>query len=289
MHILVTAEEVYQRYGDRYGPFDRIVYAKRIDAQAVEQEYASLSATQVTGLGGRQAVDTAKLIGSLQGCPVRAIPTAFSTDAFLTDSTAIRQNGTVVYRPTQKPDELTIDFDILLEAPLRLNAAGWGDIFSIYTAAWDWQAASSYAGEAYDEVIARDALALLETVVRPDSREGLEALLDALRQEVALCEKAGHSRPEEGSEHFFVYSLENCLPPGKNFLHGELVALGVYQMARLQDQDVKAVTARMDSVGLQWRSGPIGIDDMAVLKTLLEMSDYAYRHKLPFSVINIMK
>ncbi|MFQ5435295.1 MAG: hypothetical protein ACE5FD_10510 [Anaerolineae bacterium] len=39
--------------------------------------------------------------------------------------------------------------------------------------------------------------------------------------EVQLCNQIGHARPEEGSEHYFAYAVENVM--GKGLPHGDLV------------------------------------------------------------------
>ena len=46
------------------------------------------------------------------------------------------------------------------------------------------------------------------------------------------CDDYGHSRFEEGSEHFFAYTFEHVT--GRTLMHGELVALGVLIMSTLQ-------------------------------------------------------
>jgi len=43
------------------------------------------------------------------------------------------------------------------------------------------------------------------------------------------CDDYGHSRFEEGSEHFFAYTFEHVT--GRTLMHGELVALGSASLA----------------------------------------------------------
>eukprot|EP00666_Eupelagonemidae_sp_cell4sb_P008539 gene8539-7115_t len=55
---------------------------------------------------------------------------------------------------------------------------------------------------------------------------GLRRLVEVLCLEVALCNQIGHSRPEEGSEHYLCYLME-ALVPEERFTHAELVGPGL--------------------------------------------------------------
>lgn len=145
----------------------------------------------VVGAGGGVAIDVAKYIGASNDAKVIGFPTIISTDAMYTSSTAVREHGMVRYIPTKKPDEVILDFDLIIRAPYRLNAAGWGDVLSIHTAVWDWQLAAKRIGESYSPEVAEKALRLLDKAVRVDVKEGLARLNECLQAEVALCEELG--------------------------------------------------------------------------------------------------
>jgi glycerol-1-phosphate dehydrogenase [NAD(P)+] len=285
--LFVTTPEVWARFGGRFAHLaERIEFVNSTARDEVGRRFDDIEASVVYGLGGGQAVDIAKYVGARRGCKVVAIPTIVSVDAFLVGDTALRDAGRVVYVPTKKPDELIIEPEIVLSAPPRMNSAGWGDVLSIITAVWDWRAAHADTGEPFDEDIARQALALTEQAARVDNERALAALVSALRSEVELCERWGSARPEEGSEHFFVYTLENHLPADRKFLHGELVGLGIFLMSQWQGQDVERITRLMDRAGLVWRPSDIGAPDEAVRRTLEELPDRAREFDYPYSVIN---
>jgi glycerol-1-phosphate dehydrogenase [NAD(P)+] len=285
--LFITTPEVWERYGEHFASLaQRVEFVGSTARQEVSRRFDDLEASEVYGLGGGQAIDIAKYIAARRGCKVVAIPTIISVDAFLVGDSALREGGRVVYVRTKKPDELVIRPDILLSAPPRLNCAGWGDVLSVVTAVWDWRAAHEDTGEAFDESIAKQALALTEQATAVNSEAALEQLVAALRAEVALCEQWGSARPEEGCEHFFAYTLENHLPPTTKFLHGELVALGVYHMAQWQGQDIERVTGLMDRAGLVWRAPEIGVPADAIAAALDELPQRAAEFEYPYSVIN---
>jgi glycerol-1-phosphate dehydrogenase [NAD(P)+] len=285
--LVLTTPEVWARFGGRFAHLaQRVEFVDSTARDEISRRFDDIEASVVYGIGGGQAIDIAKYVGARRQCRVVAVPTIISVDAFLVDATALRDGGRVVYVPTKKPDELIIEPEIILSAPPRMNSAGWGDVLSIITAVWDWRAAHEDTGERFDEGIARAALGLTEQVTRVDNEQALDKLLGALRAEVELCERWGNARPEEGSEHFFVYTLENHLPQGRKFLHGELVGLGICLMSQWQGQDVEGITRLMDRAGLMWRPSDIGVPEGAVSRTLEELPARAPEFGYPYTVIN---
>jgi len=271
---------------------ERFVFDGEIQVQSTKLEYLEDLAKKhtnwdlVVGAGGGVAVDVAKYIGAKNNIKAIAFPTILSTDAIYTSSTGIRQQGTVRYIPTKKPDKVILDFDLLLKAPYRLNVAGWGDVLSIHTATWDWKLATEKTSERFSPEIAQMASRILEKVCRVDSREGLMTLNDCLKAEVELCERFGSARPEEGSEHLFVYLIENYLP--KPYPHGELVALGIYELSKVQRNRVDFITGLMDKIGLKYKAQDLGIDERLVRKVLDELPEYSRRHNFFYTVVDEM-
>jgi glycerol-1-phosphate dehydrogenase [NAD(P)+] len=285
--LFITTAEVWTRHGARFAKLaDRVEFVNSTMREEVSRRFDDIGASEVYGLGGGQVIDVAKYVGARRGCKVVAIPTIISVDAFLVGDSALRAGGRVIYVATKKPDEIIIEPEIVLSAPPRMNSAGWGDVLSIITAVWDWRAAYEDTGEPFDEDLARQALALTERAAPVDSEESLAGLVAALRAEVELCEKWGSARPEEGSEHFFAYTLENRLPQERKYLHGELVGLGISLMARWQGQDVEHVTGLMDRAGLLWRADEIGVPEQAIATALRELPRRARQLGYAYSVID---
>jgi len=107
-----------------------------------------------------------------------------------------------------------------------------------------------------------------------------------LKAEVELCERFGSARPEEGSEHLFVYLIENYLP--KPYPHGELVALGIYELSKVQRNRVDFITGLMDKIGLKYKAQDLGIDERLVRKVLDELPEYSRRHNFFYTVVDEM-
>lgn len=253
----------------------------------------------VYGVGGGLAIDTAKYVASVNELPLIAIPTILSTDAFLTDATGVRENGCVQYLPTKTPNTVIVDMDMLGNAPAAMRASGAADVLSIATALWDWQEAEKMGENPSDQQITPQAVAMAETLLQTlleNAREigngtpkGLKLLLDLLCMEVQLCNLCGHSRVEEGSEHYFTYALEKHLTSANSgdLLHGELVGLGILLMAALQSQPWMQYRHALECLQINYR--PSAIAPEAIADTLINLSEYVAEHKLPYTVATTLR
>ena len=257
----------------------------------------------VYGIGGGLAIDTAKYVAAATGLPLVAIPTILSTDAFLTDATGVRENGCVQYLPSKAPDTVIIDMDVLCNAPASMRASGAADVLSIATALWDWQEAEKMDENPSNQQLIPQTVDIARTLLQTlldNAREigrgtptGLKLLLDLLCMEVQLCYLCGHSRAEEGSEHYFVYALENHLTAanmatnGDTFLHGELVGLGILLMAVLQSQPWTQYRHALECLQINYH--PPSVPREAIADTLINLSDYIAQHQLPYTVATTLR
>ncbi|MCA9996424.1 MAG: iron-containing alcohol dehydrogenase [Anaerolineales bacterium] len=242
----------------------------------------------VYAVGGGLAVDAAKYIAVKQNKPLVCLPTALSVDAFLTWASGYRHDGCVYYLETKPPDALIIDLAVLAAAPTAVRAAGICDLLSIATGCWDWQFAHEqgqnpahapfipYVYQAAQAIL-QGSLDCAEAAGRGDP-DGLKQLLDCLALEVQLCNQIGHSRPEEGSEHYFAYAVENVM--GKGLPHGDLVGPGIVLMAEKQGQDTAPLLRALDACHI-----PLGnIPETAVIQTLSILPTYVRQHRLPYGI-----
>ncbi|MBI3735058.1 iron-containing alcohol dehydrogenase [Candidatus Sumerlaeota bacterium] len=239
----------------------------------------------IYAVGGGLAVDAAKYLAAAKRLPLVCIPTAISVDAFLTWASGVRQEGSVRYLVTKPPDQLIVDLKRIGSGPPPLRAAGICDVLSIATGLWDWNYAhernANPPGMDYLPYAAHVAAAILEGSLdcaeaagRGDPA-GLKQLLDCLALEVQLCNQLGHSRPEEGSEHYFAYAVENLM--GKGLPHGDLVGPGILLMAQLQGQETAPLRRALEACHIPLNRIPPEI----VRETLRGLPDFCRRHNLP--------
>jgi glycerol-1-phosphate dehydrogenase [NAD(P)+] len=242
----------------------------------------------VYAVGGGLAADAAKYLAAQRELPLTCLPTALSVDAFFTWASGVRQEGCVRYLETKPPDLLVVDFEILRAAPAAIRAAGICDLLSIATGSWDWRFAAERdmnpPGMEYAPHVDQVAAAILQgaydcaAAAGQGDPDGLKQLLDCLALEVQLCNQIGHSRPEEGSEHYFAYAVENQV--GAGLTHGELVGPGILLMAERQGQDVAQLRRALEACHV-----PLGrIPQAAMTSTLSALPEYVRRHGLPYGI-----
>ena len=247
----------------------------------------------VYAVGGGLVADAGKYIAYKLGLPLVVLPTALSVDAFFTSATGIREDGGVKYIDARPPDQVVIDFDIISAAPPQIRAAGITDVLSILTGSWDWQYAHQSGmnptGMEFIPWVHQNAQSILQGVVDcaeaagEGDHAGLKQLLDCLCMEVQLCNQLGHSRPEEGSEHYFTYCAEQFSGPA--WPHADLLGPGILYMAKLQGQDSKAAEAAMRACHIPLEHI---LPDM-VERTIAALPEYCQKHDLPYGIAHTMK
>ena len=290
--LLVTMPEPWDVARSMLSKPPRHVYfVETMDRAAVERAEAALPpADTVVGLGGGVALDFAKYVAWRRGREPTLVPSIASVDACVTNTIAVRDEGKVHYIGFVVPRTVLVDFDLLQSAPPHLNRAGLGDILSIHTARWDWQAAARQGRVAYDEEVARQAAALVDQLearaeeIRAVNENALRWLIEAYAAENALCLQVGHSGPEEGSEHFFAYNVEHRT--GRGYVHGELVSLGVLLMARLQENEPARVERILQTTGVRFQPQALHLSRTDVESALLTLRAYVENEHLPYSAIN---
>lgn len=262
---------------------------ERVDLYALAASVPD-EAEAVVGLGGGQALDTAKYVAWVRGVRLLQLPSIVSVDAAFTQEIGVREQGRVRYVGRTRPAEVVVDPELVRAAPPELNRAGVGDILSCHTALFDWRLASARGqGVPWDEELAALGRSLVESVdaaaahVAAVDEEGVRFLAQSMQRVGAGCTAAGHPRFEEGSEHFFAYAFEWLT--GEHRIHGELVSLGVVAMSCVQGNDAARVADLLTRCGVRWRPHELGVDRELLGRILGALPGYVAAEGLFASVV----
>jgi len=276
-YTLITMEEPWELFKDRVQQKPtRVFFVTELDwyrLEALERQLPEVEA--IVALGGGTVTDAAKYLAWRRHLPVDVFPSITSVDASVTKSIAARSGGHVTYIGYIVPRNVYIDYPLIQGAPKRLNISGVGDIICSYTALWDWRLAHEHTGESYDPDVVSQMEAWLERIhtgaweIKLVSKKGIQLIMQAFEDISLICRRFGSSRPQEASDHTFAYNAE--FQTGKNFLHGELVALGTYVMAKLQGREMTYLSEVYQKTGLLWQPRDIGLtkDEFSNIMTTL--------------------
>jgi glycerol dehydrogenase-like iron-containing ADH family enzyme len=251
-----------------------------------------LADATVVGVGGGTAMDTAKFVAWQLGRPLVQVPTITSVDAGFTDAIGVRDGGRVRYIGMITPECVVLDLPLVRSAPPRLNRAGVGDILSCHTGLFDWRlAVHAGHGHVWDDDLAALGAQLLDELdaaadeVAAVSDDGVRFLADAYRRIGAACAWAGHSRFEEGSEHFWAYAYEHAT--GAHPVHGEIISFAVCALASVQGNDPSRARNIVERAHVRAHPDDLGIDEAAFRESLLGLAAYARAEGLDVGVADL--
>jgi glycerol dehydrogenase-like iron-containing ADH family enzyme len=294
-YLIAVNDPPWSSIADRVPEPVTVVTAHRMELAKLDRDVEATAddgAEVVVGFGGGTALDTAKYLAWKRGLPLVQIPTITSVDAGFTDAIGVRSDGHVRYVGTIEPEVVVLDIDLIRSAPDRLNRAGIGDVLSCHTGLHDWRAAVAVGeGVAWDA----DAAALGETLLRelevalPDiaavTPDGIRFLADAYRRVGAACAALGHSRFEEGSEHFWAYAYEHAT--GVHHVHGELISFAVVALAHVQHNDPEFARHIVSSAGVRAHPDDLGISRAQFVDNLVGLRAYSHHEGLDVGVADL--
>jgi glycerol dehydrogenase-like iron-containing ADH family enzyme len=294
-YLVVTMADLWPRLEHHFdGNLAGVHLVSSIEVAALDRQSDALpSFSAVIGLGGGRALDVAKFFAWRRERPLFQVPTALTTNAAFGHRTALRHEGREVGLGWAIPEAVYIDFDLVRSAPPLLNRSGVGDVLCHHTATVDWKLAHDAGREdrrwPYDERLVAESREHLETVV--DCLDEIHEVSDAgIRALTAAHRWAGTSFHEsgwnachlDGVDHAFQDALE--YQTGKHFLHGQVIGLGTYLGAVLQDNQPELVLDWLHRAGVDIRPEAMGIDWEAAGTAMQRLAWYVRHADLPYTI-----
>ena len=146
--------------------------------------------------------------------PYFVVATAPSMDGFASGVIPVTRAGMKVSYLGITPEMVIGDLDVLSGAPLKLMAAGFGDIIGKVPARLDWM----FSNIAFGEAMCPEIEALMNSAVEkciessPElnmrTYEATEGVMKALALAGIAMQMNGNSRPASGAEHHMSHFLE---------------------------------------------------------------------------------
>lgn len=205
---------------------------KVLDAAAA----ACAGADAIVSVGGGTITDVAKIAAERASVPVHVvIQTAASVDGFTDNFAVVLQNGVKTTLPSRWPEAVLTDTQVIAAAPHYLNASGFGELLSMYSAPGDWFLAARMGMDKRFAPVLLDMLALCGEGVEDWSAgvgradpDACARLATALAMRGIVTGVGGTTASLSGMEHLVSHMLDMVngelhAPTG---LHGAQVGVG---------------------------------------------------------------
>jgi glycerol-1-phosphate dehydrogenase [NAD(P)+] len=197
---------------------------------------AAAGADCIVSVGSGTITDVAKIAAERAGVPVHVVvQTAASVDGFTDNFAVVLQNGVKKTLLSRWPDAVLTDTRTVAEAPHVLNASGFGELLSMFSAPGDWYIASKLGlddtfAPVLTELLGRcgEGIADWSAGVGHGDPEASARLAMALAMRGIVTGVGGTTASLSGMEHLFSHMLdlvaaERGAPTG---LHGAQVGVG---------------------------------------------------------------
>jgi glycerol dehydrogenase-like iron-containing ADH family enzyme len=238
----------------------------------------------IYGVGPDVTLDAAKVIAFQSKKPLVLIPVALSSDAPVSWTAAVRDQGIWTDLPTGPADEVVVDWEIITAAPGMERGAGIVDVLAITTALLDWRVAAqknkttpdtrlSPWGVSIAAALAQQAIKIAPAVGQ-GSPEALRTLLDLICMTVQLDSQLGHRRASHGTEHVFA----DMVKADPSISHTEKVAAGILYAIALNGQDAGPLRAALAAAGIRLDV----LTTTNIQAAANGLADYVQQNSLPY-------
>ncbi|MEJ6502180.1 MAG: iron-containing alcohol dehydrogenase [Rhodobacterales bacterium] len=190
----------------------------------------------VVSVGGGTITDVAKIAAERNGIPVHiVVQTAASVDGYTDNFAVVLQNGVKKTLLSRWPEAVLTDTKVVANAPHYLNASGFGELLSMYSAPGDWFLAARMGMDSKYSPVLLEMLDLCGSGIEEWS-EGIgvsepaacASLATALAMRGIVTGVGGTTASLSGMEHLISHMLDmaNGEMHELTGLHGAQVGVG---------------------------------------------------------------
>ncbi|MGA3352676.1 MAG: iron-containing alcohol dehydrogenase [Acidimicrobiales bacterium] len=172
-------------------------------------------ASCIVAVGSGTVADIGKVLAATHGLPYVIVQSANSVNGYADDRSVLLVNGVKRTLPSTWANVLIVDTDVLVDAPVEMNAAGLADLIAMFTAPADWYLANLLGmDDTYSPTVvalAREqgpALFEAACLVPKADRAALSQIAATLTLSGISMGIAGTTAPCSGMEHAVSHLLE---------------------------------------------------------------------------------
>lgn len=258
---LLTTPSQWARLGDTL-KLPLVVQAEPEQYDAAFIDYLAQNVPSVVeviyAVGDDPLIGAAKLVAYQNKLPLVIVPTELGSDQMLEAHVERVDDETLMTFHTGAAKRVLVDWEIILAADPHRRAGIVADMLSIVTGLLDWRYAAKLKRTAVNQdfvpwvaqlsaTLAQQTIKLADEIGRGEVA-ALQTLLDLASLSVQLAHQLGHSRQQEGTEHYFAFALEK---QGASASHAECLAPGILLASALHKQDPSALRETLEKVGIR--------------------------------------
>lgn len=274
--------------------------------EKLADEAVRCQASFLVGIGGGKALDTAKAAAFRAGIPVVTVPTIAATCAATTGiSILYNEKGEYVgiSYDSQTPVYVFCDLDIVGKAPECYLRAGIGDTaakwYEFDAACRKFEKSDMDIGLTLSTtreiarlcygVLKKHGQAARSAVLRGDITFSLAEVVDAIVFFAGMVSETAGDRVRSTAAHA-IYGGLTLLEETHRYLHGEIVAFGVFVQLLMEEKPEDVINSYLDfchSVGLPTAFRDIGlpeIRDDQILRVARHAASLDGMEHMPFPV-----
>lgn len=236
----------------------------------------------VVSYGGGSTIDIGKYIAYKLNVDFTCIPTMLSTNSYATDKVALIKENKKITLNAKIPNKIIIDNE-LLNLSKDQNIYGLADVFSIYTALYDWKIAEKDILEIIDDNIYNMAEKLLKEVLEFVNNNELKDISENNIKLFQFIGTAGYitnlystGRPESGSEHILAKEIERRI----NIPHGISVSIGILIMCLMQGRDILDILKAIKKLNVFGQVNKYGLNKDIIEKSFIELKPREDRYSI---------
>ena len=282
--LIVTMEDLWDDFSNFFTKNVQVHLVKNLDINTLESDYEKTkNFNAVIGIGGGQALDTAKFFSWKSDKKLFQVPTSMSVNAAFGHRFASRIDGNINYIGWTVPEAVYVDYDIIKKAPKIFNRSGICEILCYHTAHLDWKYADKIgkceSKWPYDQNAVDEAQSVLDYMlegiddIKEVNDEGIKRLMNANSWGGPAFHNFGwNPRPIEGTDHFVFYSLEYHTK--RPYVHGQPVNMGVYVGSLLHNSKAEEMIGYIIRAGVDIRPESMDITWEDMGNALIKMKEY---------------